>query len=204
MFPEKNFVFCVDLDGVVGDYSAVFKKFVAGETGRNPDDLEEQHTWEFAGIWGIRDRQHYSELHTKAVRKGMFADMPLLVGASDALWRLSDEHDVHIRIVTHRLAIAGGHDVVVADTAAWLQRKRPDGRPLVPYRDICFIADKTVVGGDLFIDDAPHNITALQKRGFPTIIMDQPYNRHLDGRRARNWEEVLDMVFTILAEEPRR
>lgn len=194
MSKKKSFVFCVDLDGVVADYDAAFRAFVAREMNREPSTLETQTTWDFTGVWGIRDRDHYVELHNKAVTEGMFATMPLVAGASDALWRLNDRHDVHIRIVTHRLIIKGGHNTAIADTVSWLQRTREDGRPLVPYRDICFIADKAEVGGDLYIDDAPHNVEALRGQGYDVIVMDQPYNRHLDGPRAAGWDQVEAMV----------
>lgn len=194
MSRKAHFVFCVDLDGVVADYNTAFKEFVARETGQDPADLGPQQAWEFTGVWGIRDRQHYTELHNKAVNEGMFANMPLVAGASETLWKLNDEHDIHIRIVTHRLIIKGGHDTAVSDTVKWLQRRREDGRPLIPYRDICFIADKAEVGGDLYIDDAPHNVEALRGQGFQVIVMDHPYNRHLEGPRASTWQQVEDLV----------
>jgi 5'-nucleotidase len=202
---RKNFVFCVDLDGVVADYDAAFRAFVAEETNQDPASLPPQETWDFTGVWGIRDRQHYIELHNKAVNEGMFMNMPLVKGASEALWRLNDEHEIHIRIVTHRLIIKGGHDTAVRDTVSWLQRRREDGRPIIPYRDICFIADKAEVGGDLYIDDAPHNVEALRGQGFQVIVMDHAYNRHLDGPRARDWQEVEQLVLAKMrwmAEDP--
>jgi 5'-nucleotidase len=199
MAKKQSFVFCVDLDGVVADYDTAFKHFVARETGVDPATLGVQDKWDFTGVWGIRDRAHYIELHNKAVCEGMFASMPHVAGASDALWRLNDRYDVHIRIVTHRLIIKGGHDRAVTDTVSFLQQLRPDGRPVVPYRDICFIADKADVGGDLYIDDAPHNVEALRASGFDVIVMDMPYNRHLDGPRARNWDEVEGLVAAKIA-----
>lgn len=194
MTKKKSFVFCVDLDGVVANYDAAFRAFVGGKTGVDPVKLETQTTWDFTGVWGIRDREHYVELHNEAVNAGMFATMPLISGASDALWRLNDQYDVHIRIVTHRLIIKGGHDRAIADTVSWLQRTREDGRPLVPYRDICFIADKADVGGDLYIDDAPHNVEALRGQGYDVIVMDHAYNRHLPGPRTAGWDEVEALV----------
>jgi hypothetical protein len=76
MHKKKNFVFCVDLDGVVGDFDKAFRAFVARENDLDPAGLETQHQWDFTGIWGIRDREHYIELHNKAVNEGMFATMP--------------------------------------------------------------------------------------------------------------------------------
>ena len=45
------------------------------------------------------------------------------------------------------------------------------------------------------IDDAPGQINALKEAGENVLIFDQPYNRHLEGPRAHNWSEVVEMVF---------
>jgi 5'(3')-deoxyribonucleotidase len=192
---NSTFLLCVDLDGVVADYENAFRAFVAGERGVDPATLEPMTKWDFDGVWGIQDRDEYLALHGKAISQAhMFATMPAVEHASDVLWRLNDEHDVHIRIVTHRLVVKGGHDCAVADTVQWLQQPREDGRPLVPYRDICFIAHKAHVGGDMYIDDAPHNVEALRAAGFDTVVMDAAYNRHVPGPRANNWHELGEMV----------
>lgn len=190
-----NFLLCVDLDGVVGDYETAFREFVAKDKGVDPATLGPLDKWDFDDVWGIKDREEYLDLHARAVTDGrIFATMPAVAGASDVLWALNDELDVHIRIVTHRLVVKGGHDCAVADTVAWLQQPRPDGRPLVPYRDICFIAQKAHVGGDMYIDDAPHNVEALRSAGFDTVVMDALYNRHVDGPRAHTWDDMASLV----------
>lgn len=192
---NKPFVLCVDLDGVVADYEKAFQLIVSREVGLTPEVMGPQLSWDFAtGNWGIKNRDHYLELHTKAVvEERMFANMPAIEGASDALWRLSDA-GVWVRIVTHRLVVKNTHHVAVEDTVTWLDQPRPDGRPLVPYRDLCFIGAKAQVGGDCYLDDAPHNIESLRKAGWDCIVMDANYNRDVPGPRARNWDEVEELV----------
>jgi 5'-nucleotidase len=121
----------------------------------------------------------------------MFRDMPVLDGVSDALWRLSDA-GVWIRLITHRLYANWGHAVAVADTVAWLDDAG------IPYRDLCFLGQKPQVEADCYIDDAPHNIESLRAAGNPVIVYDQPYNRSLDGPRARDWGEVEQIVLELL------
>ena len=64
--------------------------------------------------------------------------MPVVPGAAEALWRLSDA-GVWIRLITHRLYANWGHAVAVADTVAWLDEAG------IPYRDLCFLGDKPQV-----------------------------------------------------------
>lgn len=184
----------VDLDGCVGDYEAAFRRCVAAQLGVAPDTLGPQHTWDYAQVgWGIRDGAHFLDLHRRAVAgQRLFADMPVVPGAAEALWTLSDA-GVRIRIVTHRLCVSGIHHTAVADTVAWLDAHD------IPYRDLCFVEDKTDVGTDVFVDDAPHNVTALRAAGTDVVVFDQRYNRHLPGRRARSWADVTRHVLHRLA-----
>jgi hypothetical protein len=119
--------------------------------------------------------------------------MPVLDGAADALWRLSDA-GVWIRIITHRLYVNWSHATAIADTVEWLDRVR------IPYRDICFMGDKPEVGADLYIDDGPHNVEALREVGNRVIIFDAPYNQHLGGTRARTWTECEQLVLRDAAD----
>jgi 5'-nucleotidase len=86
---------------------------------------------------------------------------------------------VWIRIITHRLLFNGLHEPSAADTAVWLDQHD------IPYRDLCFIGDKAMVGADLYIDDSPHNIVNLREAGRTAVVFDQRYNRHLDGPSVR-------------------
>lgn len=202
MQQDNQFVLGVDLDGVCGDYTRAFGTVVAAESGVTFDELGPQTSWEFAECWGghVRDGDHFRELHKRAVLEHrIFSDMPEIDGASDALWELSDA-GVHIRIITHRLCVNWGHDVAAADTVAWLQRTRPDGRPLIPYRDLCFMSDKTDVGCDLLVDDAPHNVLGARRNRIDAIVFDAPYNQAVPGARARNWREVVAYVKGRVAE----
>ncbi len=88
----------------------------------------------------------------------MFRTMPVVPGAAEALWRLSDA-GVWIRLITHRLYANWGHAVAVADTVAWLDEHA------IPYRDLCFLGDKPQVEADAYVDDAPHNVEALRATG---------------------------------------
>lgn len=195
MASNGHFVLGVDLDGVCADYETKFREIVAAEVGVKPGDVPAQTHWGFAESgWPVESEAHYERLHQIGVTKyHMFASMPVIEGASDALWRLSDI-GVHIRVITHRLYVSWEHANVTVDTVTWLNQPRGDGRPLIPYRDLCFMGDKTDVGADLYVEDAPHNIKALREARSDVICFDHLYNRDLPGMRAYNWEEVEEMV----------
>jgi 5'(3')-deoxyribonucleotidase len=189
----SDFVLGVDLDGVCADYNSGFREVVAADRGVEPESLAMPTEWGFHD-WGLDDNE-FARLHKLAVSdKRMLRHLPPIDGCADALWRLSDM-GAWIRIITHRLYINWGHAAAVSDTVAWLDENR------IPYRDICFLGAKPQVEADAYIDDAPHNITALREAGNTVIIFDQPYNRALDGLRARDWQEVEALVEELAAQK---
>ena len=187
-----RFVFGVDLDGVVADYTTAFAEFVAAERGVDPASLPRQRSYDFRE-WGLSPSE-FEQYHGRAVSEHRFlAKLPAIEGAAASLWRLSDA-GVWIRVITHRLYVNWGHAEAVADTVQWLDANQ------IPYRDICFLGNKPEVEADCYVDDAPHNITALRSGGNHVIVFDQPYNREEAEPRAYNWQQVEQMVMERFAD----
>jgi len=121
----------------------------------------------------------------------MFRTLPMIEGAAESLWRLSDA-GAWIRILTHRLVVNFNHSEAVSDTVQWLDDHR------IPYRDLCFLGAKPQVEADLYLDASPPNITALRRAGNQVLVFDQPYNRELKDPRAHGWSEVEEQVMERL------
>jgi 5'-nucleotidase len=188
---DEPFVLGVDLDGVVGDHTGAFRAIVAPLLGVEPESLPLERSWDFHE-WGF-GLADYDRFHRIAVMdRRMFRHMGVVDGAADALWRLSDA-GVWIRIITHRLYVNWGHRVAVSDTVEWLDEHR------IPYRDLCFLGAKLEVEADMYVDDAPHNVEQLREAGNEVVVFEQPYNRHLEGPRARSWAELEDLVTAAVA-----
>jgi 5'-nucleotidase len=182
-----HLVLGVDLDGVCARYEDAFRRSVARQLDRDPDELPRQHVLDQFSEWGLGP-DDFERLHrTAVVEDRMFRTMEPMPGVSDALWELSDL-GVWIRIITHRLCVNWAHETTAADTAAWLDVQR------IPYRDLCFIGAKPEVGADIYVEDSPTNVTRLRESGSTTIVFDQPYNTELPGPRARDWTEVVAFV----------
>lgn len=183
-----SFVLGVDLDGVCGDYTAMFRHFVARSLGVPESTLPEPTSWSYADCnWGIRDDKHFFELHNDAVRRGLFRSMAPMAGVSKNLHALHEE-GVHIRIITHRLVSTGLHRIAASDTVEWLDNND------IPYWDLCFQGRKSEVAADCYIDDAPHNVENLRAAGGYVIVFDAPYNQHVDGPRAKTWDEAYELI----------
>jgi 5'-nucleotidase len=193
MSTAGGFILGVDLDDVCADYTLALREVVATERGVDPATLPLERSWNFSE-WGLDDAA-FERMHQAAVQQHrIFRSMPMVPGAADALWRLSDA-GVWIRIITHRLYNNWSHAIAVGDTVAWLDAVS------IPYRDLCFLGTKPQVEADCYVDDAPHNVRALRAIGAQVIVFDRPYNRDLDGPRATNWPEVEQLVGEQMAAE---
>lgn len=176
-----SFTLGLDLDGVVADYTAGFGAFVAEDAGIQIGELPPPTSWNFhQSGWPILDTEHYLRLHTKAVENALFAEMPIIDGAAQAVRNLRDA-GVSVRIVTHRLLTGGRFSQVVTDTVDWLDHHG------IEYDDLCFLKEKADLDCDLMLDDSPTNLQSFKGAGVPYLIYDQPYNRLSVGDRVRNW-----------------
>lgn len=194
---ERPFVFNVDIDMVLADYLWGLRYITAEVKGVDPDEIPEPTDWDLVKSgWPFTDTQDFLSVHRYAVMdRRMFLWLPEIPGASEQMWRLSDA-GVHIRIVTHRWITNGDKAAAGKDTLDWLSRRRPDGRWMFPFRTACFLDEKAEIDGDLFVDDAAHNVERIRAGGMDAVVFTQPYNRHVPGPRVDSWEELGDLVLS--------
>lgn len=172
----------LDLDGVCADYRGAIANYLVRTRGVDPSTLgtNDQYSFYTAPGWPIASDEEYLAVHRAAEEDHLYATMPVISGAPQALRKLSDAH-VYIRIVTHRLFVSGQHRRVVSDTAQWLDDNE------IPYMSLCFTGLKDSIGATIHIDDSPHNVEILRRAGQHVVVFDQPYNRTLEGPRLLGW-----------------
>lgn len=150
----------LDLDGVCADYKGAIRDYLQRQGVDVPEralqtahyNLIREDGWPFDTL------DDYIETHEAAEREHLYATMKPLPGVAQALQRLAGEH-VYIRIVTHRLFVSGQHQMVVSDTAQWLDSNH------IPYMSLCFTGLKDSMQATIHIDDSPANIETLREAG---------------------------------------
>ncbi len=187
-----EFVFGVDLDGVVADFIAGLRPIAAEWLGIAVEALPLEVSYGFPE-WQLDGYGGYEALHRFAVKeRDLFQRLPPISGAAAALRRLS-ARDVRIRIITHRLYIKWFHQEAVQQTVDWLEYHG------IPYWDLCFMRDKAAVGADLYVEDSPDNIRALRASGHEVLVLRNSTNRDLPGPGAEDWSEVERFVDARIA-----
>ena len=61
-------------------------------------------------------------------------------------------------------------------------------------KEVVVCSRKDLIKGDIIIDDCQDNLARFSNR----ILFDQPWNRMSKYPRAHNWEEVIEMVKSIM------
>lgn len=128
--------------------------------------------------------EHYPEpwkgkIHELFLEKGFFLDLPLLPGAKEALKELLTLGKNPF-ICTKPFH---GAEYCEEEKRAWSEINL--GREWLDR--IVIVPDKTVVPGKLLIDDQPE-IGGKQTPSWEHVLYDQPYNRHITGKRRLNWQ----------------
>jgi beta-phosphoglucomutase-like phosphatase (HAD superfamily) len=183
----EEFVFGVDLDGVVADFIQGFKPIVAEWLGVPIASLTDEVSYGFRE-WNLGTS--YDDVHRFALKeRDLFANLPLIEGSASALRRLSST-GIRIRIITHRLYIPWFHRQAVVQTLEWLEKHG------VPYWDLCFMASKSSVDANVYVEDSPANIQALRSAGKEVMVFRNSTNRDLAPPGTTQWKEVEQWVMS--------
>ena len=172
----------IDMDGVIADFDGEFLK---RWRERHPDKLYfplEQRT-EFY----VKD-QYPEELKPLVeeilLEPTFFRDMMPIAGAQAALTEM-DALGLDVFICTSPFST---YQNCVLEKYQWVDNFL--GTQWV--NRIILTRDKTLVKGDILIDDKPQ-VTGVEVPSWEHVIYDRPYNRGVDKRRLTwaTWREVL-------------
>ena len=186
----------IDLDGVCADYTTAMRTICAKEFNISEESIPEPNTYNLVSAtgWPIRDRKTFLRIHTKAVADHLYRKIPIFPGTKEAFNYLSDS-GFHIRIATHRLISSGLHQIVVSDTAAWLEEHH------LPYMSLCSVGPKDTLDANLHIEDSPSVASNLVRANQQTVLMDRTYNRSITGvPRVHSWDELTRAIELHLTE----
>jgi 5'(3')-deoxyribonucleotidase len=182
----------VDLDGVVDDFHAAFDAaYYWNGTTKSP--LSKADQWESWNNIGVSRGQFNSLIRRGVLNGSLWWNDPVIDGAKEYLWRLSDD-GYDIRIVTTRLVHKFGHATTIEATANWLEKND------IPYRTICFLGpgeEKGMFFADYGIDDNIGNVMSMRRRDVDAVIFNRPWNQHSPLPRVKTWKEFYEYVTKV-------
>lgn len=173
----------VDQDNVLADFDGGFLTEWRRQFPDEPFVSFEQRR----GLYVHKD--YPKELRKKVLNicaaPGFIANLPLITGALESVVKLVElDHDVKICAsppLTYKNC--------VEEKYVWIEKHF--GKDFTTR--VILTRDKTLVKGDVLIDDKPE-ITGLLNPEWEHIIFDRPWNKTVQGKRRltwQNWREVL-------------
>ena len=117
---------------------------------------------------------------------GSLSPMPF---AQDVVRQLIDDGPVD-KVVT------SSHYSTVPPKMAWLFQHYP----FLCWKDVIIAHDKTLINGDVLIDDGIHS---LENAIYKKLLFDQPHNRSYDAEehgmiRVHDWKEIYHIICEIV------
>lgn len=178
---EVVMLILVDMDGVLADFdlhACAELERIHPEVVQVP--LEERREFYLKDDYPD-DRDKIIAITSK---QGFFANLTMIPGAYAGMLKLVGlGHDV--RICTAPLT---ENDYCVHEKYHWVRKNMPAFQS-----KLIITKDKTLVRGDILIDDKPE-ITGAMNPLWLHVVYDQPYNRHVDGRPRMSWHNTHELL----------
>jgi 5'-nucleotidase len=180
---KKAPIVLVDMDGVVADFERGFiEKWKAKHPDKPHIELEDRTTFYSTGQYPLKWRPLLWEI-MKA--KNFFADFQPVEGSIKAVKKMAKSgFDVYFcssPFIPNPYCASEKYD--------WINKYF--GRKWVGR--LILAPDKTLVHGDILIDDRPEIKGALSPT-WEHILYDQPYNREIEGRKRLTWANWQDVI----------
>lgn len=173
----------VDVDSTIADLMPAWLKLYNHDYDDclTPDDFTDWDMTKFV------KQECGNNIYKYLERKNLYDNVETIEGS----W-----YGVHyIRFLGHRVIFATS-GVHTTSKYKWLERN--GFNPGKNAEDYVVIYDKTLLRGDILIDDRDVNVENFQGN---TILFNQPWNISLNWRnRAYNWDDVI-RIFNAIYEE---
>lgn len=173
----------VDQDGVLSDFDAGFaSRFAAKYPDAPAFDVTTRTEFKIDGHYPVSWRDNIRGI---SASRGFFADLPPVPGAIDGMRALQEAgHEVFICT-----APLTSYQHCVGEKFAWVEEHL--GSDWV--KKIVLTKDKTVVRGDVLVDDKPH-VTGAMTPVWEHIRFTRSYNAHLADTLRMTWDDAPDVL----------
>lgn len=181
---DTSKIFLVDMDGVVADFEGGFiTAWQQKYPGRPYVPLGERKTFKLTDDYPLEMVEDVKKVYCTP---GFFGNLPVIPGAVEAIQEMHNcGHEIFF--CTSPLS---SWENCVGEKHAWIEHTF--GREWV--RKIILTKDKTLINGDLLIDDNPE-LHGVRFPSWEHVIFDAPYNRGVIGkRRFRFWSEWKELL----------
>ncbi|MEZ4902824.1 MAG: 5'(3')-deoxyribonucleotidase [Spirosomataceae bacterium] len=110
---------------------------------------------------------------------GFFTDIAVIEGAQAAVLELSKKYEIFVATAAMEFPNS------FREKYDWLKQHFD----FIPWSNIVFCGDKSILSGDYLIDDMPRNLKTFKGTG---LLFNAPHNlQETAYERVMNWEEII-------------
>ena len=190
MIPDSTFVLGLDLDGVVADLCAGFRRCGERITGQR-FVVVDKSAYSLTERFGVPDHVIDEVFTTGSDTGDLYTDMPPLLDRIAQVRHLHDELGWQVHVVTAR-SLYGNPAITEQATRWWLDHHD------VPYDALTLTSDKHAVEGlDVLADDTPSMVDRVHEchGRRAAVLVDADWNQdRVDLPRITDLTEIAAMV----------
>lgn len=165
----------LDMDGVIADVYAQYIRLEYNHSGvlYTPDMFN-----------GKLEAEIIPNCIKHVTSEGFFRTAPVMEGSIEGVRLLNDRYQLYI------VSSATEYPKSLPEKQAWLN----EYFPFISWRQMVFCGDKSVVSGDIMVDDHPKNLDYFIGR---RILFTQPHNIFLDKpdyERVDHWAQLKELL----------
>ncbi len=168
----------VDMDEVIADTYGEHLKLYNEEFNANLkiEDCQGKEAWEAVPVI------HRDSVKDHARREGFFGVLEVIPDSREVLRELSKVHEVYIASAAMEFPNS------LREKSDWLD----EHFPFIPWQKRILCGDKTILKGDLLIDDRSKNLKYFNGRA---IMFGSPHNwGNTEFERADGWREIAEKL----------
>jgi 5'-nucleotidase len=176
-------IILIDMDGVIAD----FEGRVIEELNKNYPEIKiiVNRDKGIVDFYKERDEKTYKIIEKIIYSKSFIKNLKPIKGSKEALKYLLDKgNDVFIcssPLTKTEYSFSEKFNWIIDNLGEEWRRR------------LILVKDKTLIKGDILIDDK-HDIKGLTGSSWEHIIFDQPYNSHITGKKRINWDNFKDVL----------
>ncbi|MCA0363490.1 MAG: 5'-3'-deoxyribonucleotidase [Bacteroidetes bacterium] len=173
---NKKLRFIVDMDDVLADASqAIIDIF----NELNHTQIEKSF-FETTNFYEFVNSGKYQTYRHRLFEPGFFGNLEVIPDAQEVLKELSEKHEVFV------VSSATEFPNSLKEKFDWMQRNFP----FISWRNFALCGDKSIIKGDIMIDDHEKNLSKFEGRA---ILFEAAHNHHLkDYERVKTWKEIAE------------
>ena len=184
---KRKLTILTDLDDVLWDLLGVWISELNLRNGTHvmPRDIID---WEIAKFFpGLTHEELFEPLHDERIWNRI---LPIKDAMTYIDQLMSDGHKLRVVTATH-------FATAPAKFSRFLEMF-----PIFKWEDIVITSDKSLIHGDVMIDDGTHNLEAAAPNIATRLLFNRPHNREYDAEahgmiRVSTWKEIYQKICDI-------